>query len=264
MTSPNGNEWNRLARDELEKYAFKPIFIVGSPRSGTTLMRSIVDAHPKIMCPPCETFLFRTLDQTFNGYIWKDHYRQLPFGRQELVRWLRFFVLELFGNLGISCGKIRWAEKTPSHALSVEFINEVFPDAQFVHVIRNGQDVIRSLEQKSWASKEAEANTKSWLWHVNTCRTSSRKLEPGRYIEIRYEDLLDEPETVLKGLCSFLGEPFDARMLEFHLPRNNSWGRTLKPLKKRTEVGQYQELSPDKQTVFRNLAEPLMRELGYW
>src|SRR5258708_2945408 len=116
----------------------KPIFIVGSPRSGTTLMRSILDSHPNIFCPSWETGLFVHLSARLNGDLVKIMQKAgagFPLPRGQLVAWVRRAALELFAEFGSQSGKSRWAEKAPAHVHHMAFIREVFPDAQFVHMI---------------------------------------------------------------------------------------------------------------------------------
>jgi hypothetical protein len=261
MREENIDRWFHLS--ELNRELPRPIFIVGSPRSGTTLMRSLIDAHPSIFCPPCETFLFTNLNATFNGHIWKDHYEQLPFSRSALIQWFRNYVLELFANLSLRAGKMRWAEKTPSHVLFLQFIDEVFPDSQVIHMIRNGYDVVRSLKNIHWAPRDVRVNSREWIRHVKGGQRYGKQLSENRYIEVRFEKLLNDPEAVLKRLCIFLGEPYDPKMLDFHKPENNSWGIRLSPLKKKVETGKNKDLSLFERYRFKKLAGDLMKELGY-
>lgn len=265
MSLKKTDEWADLSYDEMDEYSDRPIFIVGSPRSGTTLMRSIIDAHPNIFCPPCETFIFNTLNNTFNDYIWKDHYAQLPFTRQALIKWLRKYILDLFGNLALKAEKKRWAEKTPSHVLFMNFINEVFPDAQFIHLIRNGYDVVKSLKNVHWGSKSVIHNTNTWINSVKTGRKIGKRLSTDRYIEIRFEDLINTLEPILKNLCNFLTERYNERMLNYHLPENNSWRLKLISFEEnKKKIGVYKDLNFIERHLFRFIADQLMRELGYW
>lgn len=252
--------WMDFTPGKLEQFADRPIFIVGAPRSGTTLMRSVIDAHPRICCPPCETFLFVHLNAIFNGAVWKDHYEKLPYTRTALIKWLRRYVVELFANLTTKAGKKRWAEKTPSHIKYMKFIDEVFPNAQFIHMIRNGHDVVRSLKYVEWGSKNIILNTYAWVKHVTAGCEFGRTLPANRYIEVKYEDLISNPKQTLTELCRFLGEDYHGNMLEFHKPENNSWGLSLAPFKKGgISIKKYKELSLLEKALFRISAHYLLR-----
>ena len=258
------DKWLYFSEEELEKYSYRPIFIVGSPRSGTTLMRSIIDAHPNIFCPPCETFIFNNLNSTFNGYIWSDHFSQLPFSRGALIKWLRKYVLDLFANLACKANKKRWAEKTPSHVFFMEFINEVFQEVQFIHLIRNGHDVVRSLKSVPWGSRKTVQNINTWIRSVTEGRRVGKKISKEKYIEIKYEDLINHFEPTLKILCSFLGEDFDERMLHYYLPENNSWGLDLLSFEEgKKRRGNYKDLNLYENYIFKLKAGSLMHELEY-
>lgn len=247
----------------------RPIFIVGAPRSGTTLLRSLLDAHPDIFCPEWETGVFIALDGLLNGDIRKVLAQQdnFPLQRADLVDWARGCVQDLFGRFAEKCGKTRWAEKTPAHALHVGLIHEVFPQAQLVHIIRNGHDVVKSLKNRSWAPagwlRGIRWCTHTWIDCVRGARTAADGLPGGLYHEVRYEPLIAEPEPAVRALCEFLGEPFAPQMLEFHRPQSNTWQSEARPLQSKP-LGQYGELGVLERLVFNRLAGPLMRELGYW
>lgn len=254
--------WDRLSCAELDKYARKPVFIVGSPRSGTTIMRYMVDGHPNIFCPHLETFIFGSMYPTFFGHIWEYQYSKSIFSRQNYVQWFRDFVLQLFANYGHKCGKSRFAEKTPSHAYHMNFIKETFPDAQFIHMIRNGYEVCNSLRRMPWASNDVEQNARVWADSVRTAKSFGSQLPSDDYIEIRLESLRDNLPGQLKRLCTFLREDFSPTMCEYFKPENNSWGVELPPFnfnKKST---------PEKMTnaegeLFWRVAGDVMLELGY-
>ncbi len=246
----------------------QPIFVVGSPRSGTTLMRGVMDAHPNIMCPPCETFLFVRCRWIFEGQIWEDHYSQLPIGREGVVDWFRSSVKDLFRRLEPVSGKRRFCEKTPGHALAMDLIHEVFPQARFIHMIRNGEQVVRSLQKIVWAPSGilgAARNARTWVRSVRTARASGERLGSERYMELRYEDLIADPETALRRVCDFIDEPFDERMLSFHLPENGSWGTALRPFPDPAkELARGSGLGPAEKAVFKAVAGGMMKELGYY
>ncbi len=245
--------------------ADRPIFVVGSPRSGTTLMRSILDSHPQIFCPSWETGLFTHLDHMMNGdllKVMKNEGEAFPLKRSELIDWVRRAALDLIGQFGKKAGKSRWAEKTPAHVHHIAFIHEVFPDAQFIHMIRSGYEVVKSLQNMPWAPRRIGWSTKTWVSSVQAGRAAGAKLPPGQYHELRYEQLVKEPQRALEELCAFLGETFSPQMLEFHDPAKNSWKAQLRPLQDKP-VNQYRELRLWERLAFSWSAAPLMRELGY-
>jgi hypothetical protein len=243
----------------------KPIFIVGSPRSGTTLMRSILDAHPGIFCPCWETGLFVHMDAMMNGdlvKVMKHEMTNFPVSRPDLVAWVRRSALDLIGQFGAQSGKPRWAEKTPAHVHHMNFILEVFPDAQFVHMIRSGSDVVKSLQNMPWAPRQIRWSINTWVDSVQKGREVGARLPASQYTEVRYEKLIQEPHEILKGLCEFLGEPFAPQMLEFHNPEKNSWKTKMQPLQNKP-VNDYQGLNFWHRLLFTWSAGGLMRELGY-
>jgi len=241
-----------------------PIFVVGSPRSGTTLMKSILDAHPRIFCPTWETGLFVSFEAQLNGDLRKlmNEGDPFPLDRAAMCQWARDSVELLFERLRKHSGKPRWAEKTPAHVLSMDLIAEVYPEAQFIHIIRNGYEVVRSLQNMPWAPRRIKWSIARWMDSVRAGRQSGAKLAPGHYHELRYEDLTKQPEPVVRAICDFLGEEFDSQMLDFHKPRNNSWSAEFKPIQDRP-VNKYQELGWLERRIFEHRAKPLMKELSY-
>jgi hypothetical protein len=246
----------------------RPILIVGSPRSGTTLLRSILDAHPNIFCPEWESGVFIALDPMLSGDIRKvlEKSPNFPLTRGDLVDWARAAVEDLFGRFAAQCGKTRWAEKTPAHVLHIPLMHEVFPKAQFLHIIRNGYDVVKSLKNRSWAPKWAlqriRWSVRTWVDCVRAGQAAGRELPAGQYRELRYEELIGEPERVVRGVCNFLDEPFAPDMLNFHQPEKNSWKAASEPLKSKP-LNRYRELGLLERIVFRQQAGALMHELGY-
>jgi hypothetical protein len=118
------------------KLSDRPVFIVGAPRSGTTIMCQTIDAHPKIMAPYWETGLFLRCHELLTGHlawVFQEHRASFPLEREELVVWIRESVEGLFRRLATRCGKSCWAEKTPAHVFHIDLIHEVFPNAQFTH-----------------------------------------------------------------------------------------------------------------------------------
>jgi len=243
----------------------RPIFIVGSPRSGTTLMCNMIDAHPHIFAPYWETGLFIRFEELLTNHLpWvlKEHPASFPLKRKDLIDWIRESVQALFGRFAAVCGKRRWAEKTPGHVFQIKLIHEVFPQAQFIHMIRNGRDVVRSLQNMPWAPRRLRWSIQRWMMSVRAGREQGAQLPPGLYTEVRYEDLVAQPAETLRRVCQFLGEPFSEQMLAFHLPENNSWRYKFEPLK-HGPINAYPPSPCLERLLFWYNARGLMRELGY-
>jgi Sulfotransferase family len=242
----------------------RPIFVVGCPRSGTTLLRSILDAHPRICCPVWETGVFVALAQMLDRDSEWHAANDSLIGdlRPRMLQWARRSVETMMQELTAQVGKPRWAEKTPAHVLHIRLIHEVFPEAQFLHIIRNGRDVVRSLQNMPWAPRRIRWSSQRWIDSIQCGRDAASKLPVGRYMEVRYEELTKNPDELVHGLCAFLGEDFVPQMLAFNRAENNSWGKERQPLRA-APINQYPKLSFLERLVFSKMAGTLMHELGY-
>ncbi|MER6825922.1 sulfotransferase [Streptosporangium sp. NPDC000563] len=216
----------------------RPIFILGCPRSGTTMLQLMLHAHPRVAIPPETRFMVSA------------YQRRLQFGdlndaahRRELGEWVvdrrqsRFHELELdrdevldqivggpptLGSaLGIVLrayaarhGKPRWGDKRPSYFQYTDVLLRLFPDAQFVHLIRDGRDCVASLKEMPWYNGTVYSAVSAWAEAIDFARHGAPKLPGGSYHELRYEDLTAEPEAHLRRLCEFLGEDFAPAMCD--------------------------------------------------
>jgi hypothetical protein len=208
-----------------------PIFIVGCPRSGTTLMRRILDRHPCIgICPETQfqrlVYLrrkaFGDLRDLTNRRRLIDEYLSSRFvGRMNLDTAALAERLQLeganykamFSSLlryySDSQGKSRIGEKTPQHALFLETLCEWFPDAVIVHMVRDPRASVASMQRMPWR-RSVVANARIWL----TLNQAVRRFRewPG-YLEVRYESLVTDPEGELRRICPFIGEEYSPSML---------------------------------------------------
>jgi len=211
--------------------------IVGAPRSGTTLLRFMLDAHPLLAIPPETGFL--VLADQFTGQddatrreffeavtryppdapAWNDFRiphvtfasalsHIVPFSAAEGYRALYRLYAERFG-------KPRWGDKTPMYGLHLPLIARHLPEARFIHVVRDGRDVALSLRQMWFSPGESmEALAAHWSHFVSTARRDGSPT--GRYLELKYEDLLCDTRRVLETLCAFIDLPFSDRMLAYY------------------------------------------------
>ena len=211
----------------------EPIFIGGSGRSGTTLLRMILNAHPDLFCGP-ETSLI--VDQYFYQAPNLEKLAQLldlehtdVEAIAQMSPYLPHFMHLLLSEVSYRKGKTRWAEKTPGNILQLQYILNNFPKARFIHMIRDGRDVISSLKThpkyKIENGKRIPLNTQNPL---STCiRRWKKSVERGlhfrghpRYYELYYEDLITKPEETLKALFQFLDLKWTPQVLEYHRATN--------------------------------------------
>ncbi|MEA2520823.1 MAG: hypothetical protein QOI81_469, partial [Actinomycetota bacterium] len=113
-------------------------------------------------------------------------------------------------------GKSRWADKTPGYVVTMPLLADLWPSAKFVHLTRDGRDVALSYLDQPFGPKTIPGAAQLWRRRVSIGRTNGAALGTTRYREVRYEDIIAEPEARVSELCAFLDLPFDAAMLHFH------------------------------------------------
>jgi hypothetical protein len=113
-------------------------------------------------------------------------------------------------------GKRRWGEKTPQHTLWWRTIRAGFPDLQVIHLVRDGRDVALSYRAAPFGPTHVYHLARRWVHYLDTAAEAEAALGSGAFLTVRYEDLLREPEAVLRRVCDHLGEEFAAEMLSFH------------------------------------------------
>jgi len=118
----------------------------------------------------------------------------------------------VFGAFAAEHGKPRWGDKRPAYYALISELDTMFPDAQFIHLVRDGRACAASLKRPPFSYSPSRAIA-TWLNAMHAGRRAARKMPPERFLEIRYEDLVQRTEPTLRRLCSFLGEPFDPAML---------------------------------------------------
>jgi hypothetical protein len=230
------------------------VFFVGCPRSGTTLVQRLANAHP-LLAVVNEAEWIATWWETRvgvapDGTVTPDllerllaHKRFPRLGLEqeavaELVRdgepkhYARF-VSELFDLHGRAEGKPLVGEKSPKYVSQLDTLHELFPQARFVHLIRDGRDVTLSAlawkkagrilgRHVTWHDDPLTTAAVWWEWHVRHGREVGASLRPDLYYELRYESLVDDPEGECRELCRFLDLRFDAAMLRFHEGRRRT------------------------------------------
>jgi hypothetical protein len=275
----------------------RPIFVVGCARSGTTLLQLMLHAHPRIAIPPETRLLTEAYDRRLEFGDLRD-----PANVDALVDWIfvdpeqrlvhdlkldatefRRRAHEVDPTLGSILGlvlvmyaerfgKPRWGDKRPSYFKRIDTLLELFPDAQFVHLVRDGRDCVVSLKGMSWWGSGSVGAMQNWVAAMRAGDRAARRLRPDQFHELRYEDLVDDPRPELERLCAFLGEPFDEAMLQ-----PNRVARKAVPARKRRRhhgrttdrvddaaVGRWvEELEPWELRLFESVAGGHLRDRGY-
>lgn len=184
------------------------IFNVGARRSGTYWLQRIVCAHPAVAEVPGETYVFshgiapllerfrhEERDEQLVGSVYAE--------RARLIAAVRAFCDTVFEEFAGS-GERFVAERTPWHVHHLPLIAEVYPDARFVHIVRDGRDVVRSAVAQPWPPHTVTEAAEEWRAAVEAGRAAAAVLD-GRLLEVRYEDLLNEPRIQIERVYSHLG-----------------------------------------------------------
>jgi Sulfotransferase family len=207
-------------------------FIVGMNRSGTTLLRMMLDAHPQLTIPP-ETHFVPDLIKACreDGATPEDalaamksarEWGDFGFSDEQMLARLRALpklrpgaaVRTFYAAYMEQQGKSRWGEKTPTYVQKMSLIQRALPEARFVHVIRDGRDVALSVLDRTVRDLTVADIAGRWRRKVATAREDAPKLD--HYTEVRYEDLILDTEPVLRRVCEFIELDWDPVVLHYH------------------------------------------------
>jgi len=229
-----------------------PVFILGVPRSGTTLLRTLLDSHPAIACGPETPWLAghqpRSVMELWSFLREHEAGYCSSYGMDKAVATsaARALVSTLMDRYAAARGKTRWAEKTPDNVLHVPFLLELFPEARVIHLTRDGLDVALSTsvtaEHRRGISGFLERNlgfgpcapaaennplTALLRWH-HWERLLRVALAGREHLHVSYERLVTEPRPTLRQIMEFIGEPFEPAMLDYARFRHDypawEWG----------------------------------------
>jgi hypothetical protein len=211
----------------------EPIFIIGFDRSGTTLLSGMLDSHEDLAIP-YESHFIPKYARLAGNYDFGDleSKRKLVreiFSERFPAAWdykppiesmdlescadLADVIDAIFAAYADHKGKRIWGDKTPGYTGQIEVIHSLFPGAKFIHLVRDGRDVALSLMLQHWGPASFLSCVEAWRETVFWARKMGRLLPTGQYMELRYEDLLEDPERQLKGITEFLGLEYSRRML---------------------------------------------------
>jgi hypothetical protein len=260
-------------------------FFVGCGRSGTTLIRVIFNAHPQVAIPRESHFIpqiasdRRRLEvaggvdagRLLSALEADERFRRWKLPRERVKRRLERAldlpdaIRRLYALHAKRHGKPKYADKTPNYATQLPLLAGLFPEARFVHVIRDGRNVALSLVERSFGPSRTDDAALYWRRQVTEARAAGAALGRERYLEYRHEDLTSDPEGTVRTVCSFLDLGFAPEMLRYHEGRRP--GSTFhRHLAKPPTAGlrDYRaHLGPVDVRTIELLAGALLADLGY-
>jgi hypothetical protein len=201
------------------------------------MLQLMLHAHPRIAIPPENRFLLPVYDQrrSFGDLTIAENrrklasficegtgtaFRDLGLDPQTTIDEIVAGPPTIGSAVGIVLrayarrhGKPRWGDKRPAYLLNLDVVTTMFPDAQIIHIVRDGRDCVASMKEAAWFQHSIYKAVSSWTRGVDEGHRVARQLGPKSYFDIYYEKLVTDPETELRRLCQFVGEDFDPAML---------------------------------------------------
>ena len=266
-----------------------PVIVLGVRRSGTTLLRVMLDRNPALAVPD-ESYFVPQLARRHRGIVdvgaFVDDLRRLP----TLVEWgltpdavaarLRpgmttgEAIAAVFEAYAAGRGKPRWGDKTPLYMQHLPLLERLFPGARFVHLIRDGRDaalsflsVPQGIMTEGWGyPRDAAGFACQWTTEVRSARALGARLGPGRYLELRYEALVAAPAAELRRVCSFAALEYDDAMLGYVGKTDSARKEHQQRLNEPPRVGVRDwstEMPAAEAAAFEAVAGDLLSDLGY-
>ena len=266
-----------------------PLFVVGMPRSGTKLLRGLLNEHSRVGIPLNETeFLphwlrswegwgdladpdaFERFYAEVTGSIYFVHRLEEHGQRISAADW-RAGCADDFSPQSVFEALIRhdapaplgclWGDKSPSYLAHLPLLRSTFPGARFIHIIRDVRDYCLSMKQAFGKSTTRAAQR--WRDRIEQARQQAAAFSED-YTEVRYEDLITEPEPHLRRLCDFLGQPFEAEMLTLSRPTENLGSTKGQQRIVAGNTEKWRTEMPDRQrALIERLAGDVLRSLQY-
>jgi len=265
-----------------------PVIVLGVSRSGTTLLKQMLDRHPNLAIPTESYFLpqlwdrhgerpereafLADLDRLARIRDWgvtrSDVERRLPAGAAFAEA-----IAAIYRAYAEARGKSRFGDKTPSYMQRLEVLERAFPDGRYLHLVRDGRDAALSFLALTRKPRFNPARPRSlapfaaqWRREIEGARRFGRERVPGRYRELRYEDLVADPEATVRDACEFLALEFDPAMLTYHRAPDAGTLRDHPRLAEPPTPGlrSWRDQMPPRQVeAFEAIAGDLLSEFGY-
>lgn len=235
------------------------VFVVGCPRSGTTLLQRMLDHHPQLAVANDTHFISRALYKSAPRQVARAvEGLEIPLDEaliDGLLSYHRFhrigvdaddaramaaesstyagWIERIYTGFAARRGKPHGGEKTPDYVRYMPLLHGLFPRAKFLHIIRDGRDVALSTldwagprkgpgKWDLWEHEPVGACALWWRWQVETGRADARRLAVGSHVEVCYENLVRDPARQLRWISAFLALPYTESMVRFHSGKTTS------------------------------------------
>ena len=266
-----------------------PVLVLGVRRSGTTLLRVMLDRHSELAVPDESYFVPQLADRHFR-HVEPDEFVDDLRRIDTLAEWnvpldkvrarltermpIGAAIATVYAVYATERGKARWGDKTPMYMQNLRLLARLFPDALFVHLIRDGRDAALSflampkgLMTETWMQpRDTAAFACQWRTEVKAARRLGRRVGAERYLEVRYEDLVRDVESVLRRISEFTRLPYEPAMADYAgnvdvsaKPHQQSLRHPLTAGLRDWRV----QMSPEDVGAFEQVAADLLDELGY-
>ena len=267
-----------------------PIFLVGCPRSGTTLLQRMLDAHSRICIAPETHFIRRFWNKRYeygdlsidanHAKLLKDigsmpefsemglDFKTFSTDALEINRtYPNIFALILTQFLS-RCDAELVGEKTPNHLLYMPILSDFFPSARFIHIIRDPRSVVNSWRTVPWSTGSIIEDARVWHRYLVAARNNKQS---DKVLTLFYEDLVLDSQKSLQTICNFIGINFESEILDFyHQPssqinvKREPWKQNVnKPVTTDFTSRWQRELSKDMIVEIEAVTASEMKKLGY-
>lgn len=271
-----------------------PVFVIGFQRSGTTLLRLMLNNHPDLAIPLDTTGLWSRTEAQLSSYgdltqpeareglvaslLQEERIRlwEIPLTASDVLnRWTNGefsgLIAAFYQSYAAYWGKRYWGDKDPGNMLRIGQISRWFPQARFLHIIRDGRDACLSQLRQDFGYDDVLPCASAWREQIWWVREVGVVMGPQRYFELRYEDLVNAPEPHLRAICQFLGLDYSEQMLQYHQKVEQSVPDSKRhlwpmlgeqPRADNTEQWK-KKMTAGQRVCFEKRAGPLLRVLGY-
>ena len=266
-----------------------PVLVLGVRRSGTTLLRVMLDRHSELAVPDESYFVPQLADRHLR-HVDPDEFVDDLRRIDTLAEWdvplervrarltermpIGTAIATVYAVYAEERGKRRWGDKTPMYMQNLRLLERLFPDAFFVHLIRDGRDAAMSflsmpqgLMTETWMQPRDVATFASqWRAEVKAAQRLGRRVGAQRYLEVRYEDLVGDVESVLRRISTFARLPYERAMADYAGNVDVSTKPHQQSLKRPPTAGLRDwrlQMSPEDVGAFDRVAGDLLYELGY-